>query len=178
MTQIAVLFVILVAIVSSSNALTIRRELTDSNEVIVQAPIGTFKGSISHATELGLSARSFTGIRYAQPPVGNLRWKAAVPAPKFNGIYNATIETPGCPQKCELPPHTCPKTQSEDCLFMDLYTPRLQGNNPSWPVYVFLPGGHFEVCFKNYFREFTNELIARRFVLLFFNVSHNKQLLM
>ncbi|EFC49335.1 predicted protein [Naegleria gruberi] len=50
-----------------------------------------------------------------------------------------------CPQRCELPPLTCPSTQSEDCLFIDLFTPRIDTiRDQLVPVYVFLPGGHFE----------------------------------
>ncbi|KAG2389021.1 hypothetical protein C9374_014421 [Naegleria lovaniensis] len=115
-------------------------------EVIVRAPIGTYQGFISQFTEYQATARAFTGIRYAQAPVGSLRWKPTQPVNPFSGIYNANIETPGCPQRCELPPHTCPKTQSEDCLFLNLYTPRLGAipKDQLLPVYVFFPGGHFE----------------------------------
>jgi hypothetical protein len=48
----------------------------------------------------------------------------------------------GCPQNCELPPHTCPDVQSEDCLTLNVYTP-LPSSTPV-PVMVFLPGGRFE----------------------------------
>ena len=34
--------------------------------------------------------RSFLGIPYALPPVGDLRWKPPVPAAKWEGIRKAT----------------------------------------------------------------------------------------
>lgn len=138
------MFLLFFIIIHSTNVITCA---AIDDEVIVKAPIGTYQGFISQFPEYKATARAFTGIRYAKAPVNSLRWKPTQPLDAFSGIYNATIETPGCPQRCELPPHTCPKTQSEDCLFLDLYTPRLGAmkKNELLPVYVFFPGGHFEV---------------------------------
>src|SRR4051812_2887838 len=51
---------------------------------------------------------------------------------------------PGCPQKCVLPPHTCPARQSEDCLYLNIYTPRVQSSSSLLPVMFFMPGGRYE----------------------------------
>ncbi|KAF0972526.1 hypothetical protein FDP41_009429 [Naegleria fowleri] len=130
------MFLLFFIIIHSTNVITCA---AIDDEVIVKAPIGTYQGFISQFPEYKATARAFTGIRYAKAPVNSLRWKPTQPLDAFSGIYNATIETPGCPQRCELPPHTCPKTQSEDCLFLDLYTPRLGAmkKNELLPVYVF-----------------------------------------
>ena len=40
----------------------------------------------------------------------------------------------GCPQLCDLPPHTCPKVQSEDCLVLNVFTPRLAAMQAPAPV--------------------------------------------
>ena len=36
------------------------------------------------------AVHAFLGIPYAEPPVGELRWKAPVPAAKWNGVRKAT----------------------------------------------------------------------------------------
>jgi len=56
----------------------------------------------------------------------------------------ATKLGPGCPQDCELPPYTCTYAgTSEDCLTLDVYTPRGISANASLPVIVFIHGGNF-----------------------------------
>ena len=69
--------------------------------------------------------RQWKGIPYATPPVGNLRWTTAIPAPAFTtSAYSATFDAPGCPQLCNLPPGNCPEYgQSEDCLYLSVFSP-------------------------------------------------------
>ena len=91
------------------------------------------------------NARGFLGIPYAQAPVGNLRWAPPVKAlpwkPKV--LWGKTFQC-GCPQSCNLPPHTCPTNTSEDCLTLNVWTPLQQTPNQQLPVFVFIPGGRFE----------------------------------
>lgn len=71
-------------------------------------------------------ARVFLGLPYARPPVGPLRWQHPQPAEKWGpNILQAKTDPPGCPQNCTLPPHTCPGTMAESCLFLSVYTPRI-----------------------------------------------------
>ncbi|XP_070543411.1 cAMP-regulated D2 protein-like [Ptychodera flava] len=90
-------------------------------------------------------ANIFFGIPFAEPPVGENRWRAPVPSrswgPKF--VYKAVTPPPGCYQHCFLPPHTCPKTVSEDCLYLTVSTPHGVTEKSNLPVMVFLPGGQF-----------------------------------
>jgi len=41
------------------------------------------------------------------------------------GIISATVDPPGCPQKCDLPlsQYGCPKKLSEDCLYLNIFMP-------------------------------------------------------
>ena len=59
------------------------------------------------------------GIPYAQPPVGDLRFKAPVPITKshFSGVQNASTFGNACPQ---LPSDSLGAPQSEDCLFLNV----------------------------------------------------------
>lgn len=43
-----------------------------------------------------------------------------------------------------LYPDTCPPVLSEDCLYLNVYTPRLVNLTQPQPVMVFLHGGHFD----------------------------------
>lgn len=95
------------------------------------------------------SAAVFHGVPYASPPVGPLRWETpADPLPWGNEVYNATEVRPACPQvHCEdlSPPLVCPKKTAEDCLYLEIFTPRgPPANSSGWPVMVYMHGGNFE----------------------------------
>ncbi|CAF0914111.1 unnamed protein product [Didymodactylos carnosus] len=92
-------------------------------------------------------ARVFYGIPYAQPPVGPLRWNNPVPVGRWDPkILNATQPAPACPQpKCNLPPTLCPKVLSEDCLYLNIFTPLTNtSSNDPLPVMIFITGGNFQ----------------------------------
>jgi carboxylesterase type B len=38
----------------------------------------------------------------------------------------------------------CPEVQSEDCLFLNVWTPRVKAGQTALPVMFFMPGGRFE----------------------------------
>ncbi|KAF7353958.1 Carboxylic ester hydrolase [Mycena venus] len=99
---------------------------------------GTFTGETN--TTSGLV--SFRGIRYADPPLGSLRWQAPVSPPSTNvGTVNATsfgFACIGTTQKDEGP------TTSEDCLFGNVYVPIATTATSALPVLVFFHGGGFE----------------------------------
>lgn len=92
--------------------------------------------------DTSLVSWAWLGIPYAAPPIP--RWKAPqAPAGWEGSVRNTTSFGAGCPQNCMLPPGTCPLSQSEDCLTLNIWAP--QGAlSKSLPVLVFLPGGRFE----------------------------------
>jgi len=68
-----------------------------------------------------------TGIPYAKPPVGNLRFAKPQPYGGSSGTsLNATRFGPDCRQS----PGTS-QYQSEDCLYLNIYTPYRDGQNSS-----------------------------------------------
>ncbi|CAF1420460.1 unnamed protein product [Adineta ricciae] len=94
-------------------------------------------------------SRVFYGIPFAQPPVGPLRWEAPVPvvrwAPK---MINATQPPPACPRPKSTTRSTTrtPFGMSEDCLYLNIFTP-LSGDVPLTdllPVMLFIHGGDFQ----------------------------------
>lgn len=81
---------------------------------------------------------SFLGIRYAEPPVDELRFNR----PKYrrlSGDVNATVFGPPCPQLDDKGN----VIGQEDCLLLNIYTPHIPDENTELPVIVWIHGGGF-----------------------------------
>ncbi|XP_060523214.1 uncharacterized protein LOC132700111 [Cylas formicarius] len=110
----------------------------DGNFPVVTTPLGKIQGSLLKS-RLGKTIYSFRGIRYAQPPIGELRFQPPVPITSYEGVYNATVDGYLCPQPSDDP-------TSEDCLILNVYTTKLPNikldvKHPVRPVMVYLHAG-------------------------------------
>jgi para-nitrobenzyl esterase len=84
----------------------------------------------------------YKAIPYAAPPVGNLRWRAPQPPLPWPGVRAASRFAPACMQRGTSMPGETPPATSEDCLYLNIWTPpAAQGKR--LPVIVWLPGGGF-----------------------------------
>jgi Carboxylesterase family len=73
-------------------------------------------------SESGRTIRAFMGIPYAQPPLGNLRFRAPAKVSRWEGILMAHNEPPMCTQSN---PETGKVEGQEDCLYLNVYAPEV-----------------------------------------------------
>ncbi|KAJ7134759.1 alpha beta-hydrolase [Mycena epipterygia] len=118
--------------------------------IIFLASVRAVNSAITPAVDLGyaqyqgvvdtnLNITSFLGIRYSSPPTGILRWQAPTPPSKAGGIQLAYSNPPQCYQGVFGASSTA---QSEDCLFLSVYSPALNFTKPL-PTIVWIHGGGY-----------------------------------
>jgi len=108
----------------------------------VAPQVVTQSGVVVGRTDPTTGTHSFRGIPYAQPPVGDLRFKAPVPAAPWEGVLDATEFGSACAQVFyeELAdPAAFGPTDDEDCLTLNIWTPGL--DDEKRPVMVWIHGG-------------------------------------
>lgn len=82
----------------------------------------------------------FLGIPYAAPPVGDLRWRPPQPAAAWTGVRQAKAFGQACAQVTTLGVFAGPANANEDCLTLNVFTPKL-GAAAKAPVIVWIHGG-------------------------------------
>ena len=82
---------------------------------------------------------AFLGLPFAQPPVGELRFKPPVAIDAWDGPVDASEFGPACPQPADAGTGTLYDDQSEDCLTLNVWTPSADGKKR--PVMVWVHGG-------------------------------------
>ncbi|KAG1731964.1 Alpha/Beta hydrolase protein [Suillus paluster] len=121
---------------------------------IVDLGYAQYQGSVDTVTNI----TSFLGVRYAAPPLGDLRWAAPQPPPTFSEVQQATTQPNECHQaplgsaptnlfeSTSLSKTVVSRQSSEDCLFLNVYTPGSEvvvAPSGGLPVVVWIHGGGY-----------------------------------
>ncbi|MBI5716081.1 MAG: carboxylesterase family protein [Burkholderiales bacterium] len=94
---------------------------------------------------------AWRGLRYAQPPTGERRWRAPQPPAPWQGVAEALAHGPMAPQVAGLLSGLPPKTYGqlvgdEDCLSLNVFAPPPTAESrPPRPVMVWVHGGGYAV---------------------------------
>jgi len=147
-------------------ALTITVPMSAADRVKVEG------GTIEGTTGDDHTVRIFRGVPFAAPPVGDLRWKAAQPVKPWPDTRKATEFGARCMQ---LPVFSDMVFRdpgpSEDCLYLNVWTPAKTANE-HLPVILWFYGGGF-VAGSSSEARYDGENLAKKGVVV---VSPNYRL--
>ncbi len=160
---------ILSALILSIPLLLIVYKLDEKRNPVLEVEGGKIQGLASETAGVYI----YRGIPFAAPPIGNLRWKAPRKVIPWEGVRLAdTFGPPAYQAKHEEgsfyqkefffdgdPPY------SEDCLFLNIWTPAPGKSNQKLPVAMWIHGGGY-VAGWGFEPEMDGEAWAERGVIL------------
>ena len=115
------------------------------NVVTVSSPVGEIKGRLETVTFDGkqYNVKEFLGIPYAEPPVGDKRFRKPVPKSNFSNPLHAFDFGAACLQGPDPRVSSLNIPTSEDCLFLNIFAPERSNGSSNIAVMVWIHGGGF-----------------------------------
>jgi para-nitrobenzyl esterase len=108
-----------------------------------QLQVKTSNGSLEGTMDKASGVRSFKGIPYATPPVGDRRWRAPQPVKSWQGLRKADQFSAKCMQGAIFGDMGFRANgMGEDCLYLNVWTPA-KSSKDKLPVLVYFYGGGF-----------------------------------
>lgn len=124
-------------IVNGENKVSVPQP-NESSPVTI-TPSGAIRGSWME-TRRGRRFEGYRGIRYAEPPVGELRFQPPKPIHHYKTEVDAREEGPACPQPTEGDYYI-----DEDCLRINVYTPNSKSKKPLPVIFYMHSGGFYSI---------------------------------
>src|SRR5271169_3125221 len=124
--------------ISTSTALALSLYGIVCASALVAQRVRTESGTLSGVSEGGLTV--YKGVPFATAPVGDLRWRPPVDVVPWTGTRKADAFAPACMQEGVSMPGEVPPMVSEDCLYLNIWTPA-KNMREGLPVIVWIYGG-------------------------------------
>lgn len=144
-----------------TNPFPLNRPLYSMEGRIATDAVKTQNGLVSGFYNKDKTVREFTGIPYAAPPVGELRWKSPQPAKSWDGVRQLDHFSDAAMQSKSLPVFSkflgltlgtdellrnssikYNEKVSEDCLYLNVWS-GAKSSSERLPVIVYIHGGSF-----------------------------------
>lgn len=111
---------------------------------------GQVRGSLIHVKDTEAAVHAFLGIPFAKPPVGPLRFAPPEDPEPWSGVRDGTAQPAICLQNLDILNEAglpdmkmflSSPSMSEDCLYLNIYTPVHAQEGSNLPVMVWIHGG-------------------------------------
>ena len=124
--------------------------------------VNVAEGTLEGINESGV--KTFKGIPFAAPPVGDLRWKAPQPVEKWQGVRQAKEYGPNPMQENIFGDMNFgTKKMSEDCLYLNVWTPA-KTMDEHLPVLIYFNGGGL-MCGSGSEPRYAGDAMARKGII-------------
>ncbi len=132
---------------------------------VVAAEVKTANGAVNGTLGEDGTIRIYRGIPFAAPPVGELRWREPQPAANWKGVRDGSEFGSRCTQARVYADMVFrDKGGSEDCLYLNVWTPKNAGKG-KLGVMLWFYGGGFASGSSDEFR-YDGEALAKKGIIV------------